>query len=124
MMSGGRSGTGYIMTTEVPQLQANILLKALKNQTKGEKMQEILGYVLNNSPMAPLPEFQPRLEWMAQKQQEIMDDEEIDIEESAGRMSQELIRAIKSKKPEVFDNSFTLDGGYVVEGREYEWPKP
>ena len=101
MMSGGRSGTGYIMTTEVPQLQANILLKALKNQTKGEKMQEILGYVLNNSPMAPLPEFQPRLEWMAQKQQEIMDDEEIDIEESAGRMSQELIRAIKSKKPEV-----------------------
>jgi len=74
--------------------------------------------------MAPLPEFQPRLEWMAQKQQEIMDDEEIDIEESAGRMSQELIRAIKSKKPEVFDNSFTLDGGYVVEGREYEWPKP
>ena len=124
MMSGGRSGTGYIMTTEVPQLQANILLKALKNQTKGEKMQEILGYVLNNSPMAPLPEFQPRLEWMAQTAQEIMDEGGVDASEANHEVMNKLVRAIKAKKPEVFDNSFTLDGGYVVEGREYEWPKP
>ena len=123
MMSGGRSGTGYIMVSEVPQLQANILLKALKNQTKGEKMQEILSYVLDNSLMAPLPEFQSRLNWMAQKSQEILD-EEGDAEEANGNMHQQLARAIRSKQPEVFDNSFTLDGGYVVEGKEYEWPKP
>jgi len=124
MMSGGRSGTGYIMTTQVPQLQANILLKALKNQTKGEKMQEILGYVLNNSPMAPLPEFHSRLDWMAKTSQEIMDEKGIDPEEASQELQLKLARAIKSKKPEVFDNSFTLDGGYVVEGKEYEWPKP
>lgn len=126
MMTGGRSGTGYIMTAEVPQLQANILLKALKNQTKGEKMQEILAYVLNNAPMTPLPEFQPRLEWMAQKQQELMDEqgEDYEEEEVGGKMHQQLARAIRSKQPEVFDNSFTLNGGYVIDGREYEWPKP
>jgi len=124
MMSGGRSGTGYIMTTEVPQLQANILLKALKNQTKGDKMQEILGYVLNNSPMAPLPEFQPRLKWLAQTAQEIMDEQGIDAEQANQQVLNKLMRAIKAKNPEVFDNNFTLDGGYVVEGREYEWPKP
>lgn len=124
MMSGGRSGTGYIMTTEVPQLQANILLKALKNQTKGEKMEEILAYVLNNSPMAPLPEFESRLKWLGQTAQEIMDEEGVDASEANHEVMNKLVRAIKAKKPEVFDNSFTLDGGYVVEGKEYEWPKP
>ena len=124
MMSGGRSGTGYIMTTEVPQLQANILLKALKNQTKGEKMEEIINYVLHNSPMNPLPEFQSRLKWMAQKSQEILDEEGVDAEMANAGMHQQLARAIRSKQPEVFDNSFTLDGSYVIEGKEYEWPKP
>lgn len=124
MMSGGRSGTGYIMTTEVPQLQANILLKALKNQTKGEKMEQILAYVLNNSPMAPLPEFESRLKWLGQTAQEIMDEEGVDASEANHEVMNKLVRAIKAKKPEVFDNSFTLDGGYVVEGKEYEWPKP
>ena len=124
MMSGGRSGTGYIMTTEVPQLQANILLKALKNQTKGEKMNEIINYVLHTSPMTPLPEFQSRLEWMAQTAQKIMDDQGVDAEVANGDMHQQLARAIRRKQPEVFDNSFTLDGSYVIEGKEYEWPKP
>ena len=124
MMSGGRTGTGYIMVSEVPQLQANILLKALKNQTKGEKMEEILAYVLNNAPMTPLPEFQSRLEWMAQKSQEILQLDGVDAEIANAGMHQQLARAIRSKQPEVFDNSFTLDGGYVVDGKEYEWPKP
>tara|TARA_R110001592_G_scaffold320742_1_gene598950 strand:+ start:6523 stop:7416 length:894 start_codon:yes stop_codon:yes gene_type:complete len=124
MMSGGRTGTGYIMTAEVPQLQANILLKALKNQTKDKKMEEILAYVLNNALMSPLPEFQSRLEWMAQKSQEILDEQGVDAEVANAGMHQQLARAIKSKQPEVFDNSFTLDGSYVVKGKEYEWPKP
>ena len=89
-------------------------------------MQEILAYVLNNAPMTPLPEFQPRLKWMAQKQQELMDEqgEDYEEEEVGGKMHQQLARAIRSKQPEVFDNSFTLNGGYVIDGREYEWPKP
>ena len=123
MMSGGRSGTGYIMTAELPQIQANILVKALNNQTKGDKMEEIINYVLHNSPMNPLPEFQSRLEWMAKTAQKIMD-EGVDAEVANGDMHQQLARAIRSKQPEVFDNSFTLDGSYVIEGKEYEWPKP
>ena len=36
----------------------------------------------------------------------------------------ELTDLIRKKDTAVFDNSYTLEGGYVVEGQEYEWPKP
>ena len=51
-------------------------------------------------------------------------EEGVDASEANHEVMNKLVRAIKAKKPEVFDNSFTLVGGYVVEGREYEWPKP
>ena len=124
MMSGGRSGTEYIMMVEIAPMQANIFIKALKNQTKGAKLEEIMDYVLGGSPMTPLPEFQTRINWISARMTKIMTEEGIDAPEANQRVMNELMRAIKSKKPEVFDNSFTLDGGYGVKGQEYEWPKP
>ena len=125
MMSGGRSGSGYIMTTDVSPLQASILTLALKEKRDGsdKKRQEIMDYVFSNGGLKPLPEFEDRLKWVSDRTQELMNEGD-SAETAHGQAWKEAERKIRSKSSDVFNNNFTLDGGYVVEGREYEWPKP
>ena len=52
MMSGGRSGAGYIMTVDLPPLQAELFVDALKKQ-KGSKYSEIASYVFSHASMSP-----------------------------------------------------------------------
>ena len=127
MMSGGRSGSGYIMTTDVSPLQASILTLALKEKrdktVRDKKREEIMDYVFSNGGLKPLPEFEDRLNWVNERAKELMN--EGDSAETAHRQAwNEAERKMRSKSSDVFNNNFTLDGGYVVEGREYEWPKP
>ncbi len=129
MMSGGRSGSGYIMTTDVSPLQASILTLALKEKRDApvgfshEKREEIMDYVFSDGGLKPLPEFEDRLKWVGDRTQELMNEGD-SAETAHGQAWKEAERKIRSKSSDVFNNDFTLDGGYVVEGREYEWPKP
>jgi len=113
MMSGGRSHGGYIMVLYLPDLQAKMLLKGLKE--KDEEKTKVFRYIMTNFPKAPLPEFKDRMDWMHKKQEEL---DESDGESST--MFNELQSLIRRKDPSVYDNKHTLDGGYVVEGQEYD----
>jgi len=106
MMSGGRSHGGYIMVLYLPDLQSQMMVKALKSDVEEEKT-KILTYIMANFPTGPLPEFEDRMEWMTNH-------------DDPDAMFNELQSLIRSKDPKVFNNNYTLDGGYVVEGREYD----
>ena len=127
MMTGGRSGSGYIMTTDVSPLQASILTLALKDKrdktVRDKKREEIMDYVFSNGGLKPLPEFEDRLKWVSDRTQELMNEGD-SAETAHGQAWKDAERKMRSKSSDVFNNNFTLDGGYVVEGREYEWPKP
>ena len=123
MMSGGRSGAGYIMTVDLPPLQAELFVDALKKQ-KGSKYSEIASYVFSHASMSPLPEFQDRISWAGSRIEEIVNEDGSEHPEANQKMFSEMQRKIKNKDSDVFDKSKTLEGGYVVDGKEYEWPTP
>jgi len=61
MMAGGRSGVGYIIVLYLPDLQAGMVLDALKR--KGDK-EGVMTYINSTFPKSPLPEFEDRMVWM------------------------------------------------------------
>lgn len=124
MMSGGRSGAGYIMTADLPPLQVELLLEAL-NKKRGQAFGKlIMPFVFAHANMTPLPEFQDRMSWAGDRIEEIVKEDGSEHPEANQKMFSEMQRKIKSKDSDVYDNSKTLEGGYVVDGKEYEWPKP
>ena len=63
------------------------------------------------------------MEWVATRHNELVG-EDMEPESATQQTFNELTDLIRKKDTAVFDNSYTLEGGYVVEGQEYEWPKP
>ena len=98
MMSGGRSGAGYIMTVDLPPLQAELFVDALKKQ-KGSKYSEIASYVFSHASMSPLPEFQDRMSWAGSRIEEIVNE---DGSEHPTTPLQTLIH--KASVPQVSEN--------------------
>ena len=128
MMSGGRSGAGYVMVMDLPPLQASLAVSAMKGSGhigNGSKAEADLmkAYVFGSYNVRPLPEFQDRMEWVATRHNELVG-EDMEPESATQQTFNELTDLIRKKDTAVFDNSYTLEGGYVVEGQEYEWPKP
>ncbi len=121
MMSGGRSGAGYVMLIDLPPLQARLAVDAMN--VSGDKADLMKAYVFGSYNVRPLPEFQDRMEWVATRHNELVG-EDMEPEMATQQTFNELTDLIRKKDTAVFDNSYTLEGGYVVEGQEYEWPKP
>ena len=121
MMSGGRSGAGYVMIMDLPPLQARLAVDAMKGS--GKEADLMKAYVFGSYNVRPLPEFQDRMEWVATRHNELVG-EDMEPESATQQTFNELTDLIRKKDTAVFDNSYTLEGGYVVEGQEYEWPKP
>jgi hypothetical protein len=108
MMSGGRSNVGYIMVLYLPDLQAKMVLNALKKKDdKNVSKDQVFSYVMRHFPKAALPEFKDRLDWMSNH-------------DDPDSMFNELESLIRRKDSQVYDPKYTLDGGYVVEGQEYD----
>ena len=120
MMSGGRSGAGYVMLIDLPPLQARLAVDAMKGS--GKEADLMKAYVFGSYNVRPLPEFQDRMEWVATRHNELVG-EDMEPESATQQTFNELTDLIRKKDTAVFDNSYTLEGGYVVEGQEYEWPK-
>ena len=128
MMAGGRSGAGYVMVMDLPPLQARLAVDAMKgsgfigNGSK-EEAELMKAYVFGSYNVRPLPEFQDRMEWVATRHNELVG-KDMEPEIATQQTFKELTDLIRKRDTAVYDNSYTTEGGYVVEGREYEWPKP
>ena len=123
MMSGGRSGAGYVMLIDLPPLQARLAVDAMKGSYSQNEADLMKAYVFGSYNVRPLPEFQDRMEWVATRHNELVG-EDMEPESATQQTFNELTDLIRKKDTAVFDNSYTTEGGYVVEGQEYEWPKP
>ena len=123
MMSGGRSGAGYVMLIDLPPLQARLAVDAMKGSYSQKEADLMKAYVFGSYNVRPLPEFQDRMEWVATRHNELVG-EDMEPESATQQTFNELTDLIRKKDTAVFDNSYTTEGGYVVEGQEYEWPKP
>ena len=64
------------------------------------------------------------MSWAGSRIEEIVNEDGSEHPEANQKMFSEMQRKIKNKDSDVFDKSKTLEGGYVVDGKEYEWPKP